>query len=189
MAYWLLKTEPGTYSWEDLVRDGRTFWDGVRNYTARNHLREMKVSDEAFLYHSVGPRLLVGVVEVVKEAYPDPTTDDPAWVCVDIAPKRALPRPVSLDEVKASPVLQDMVLVRMSRLSVQPVTASEWQAVLALAEQPAADPAKLARDAAKKAPPKKPKAPAKKSAAKKSPAKKSPAKKSPAKKSPARVPA
>ena len=175
MAHWLLKTEPGTYAWDDLVRDGRTFWDGVRNYTARNNLRAMKAGDEALLYHSVGPRLLVGIAEVVREAYPDPTTDDPAWVCVDIVPKRALSRPVSLDEVKQHPSLSDMVLVRMSRLSVQPVSAHEWTTLLALSESPAQDPAKLARQALKKAPPKKAgskNAPPKKAASKRAPPRK-----------------
>lgn len=189
MAYWLLKTEPGTYAWEHLLRDGRTFWDGVRNYAARNNLRSMKVGDEAFFYHSVGPRLIIGITEVVKEAYPDPTTDDPAWVCVDIAPKAPLARPVSLDEVKAHPGLADMALVKLSRLSVQPVTADEWQAVLALAARPHADPARLARQANQKAPPKKPKAPAAKRASPEPPATQATAKGSTAKPPAAKTPA
>lgn len=159
MAQWLLKTEPGTYGWEDLVREGRTFWDGVRNYAARNNLRAMAVGDRAFVYHSVGPRLLVGIAEIVRSAYPDPTTEDPAWVCVDIVPVSPLPRPVSLDEIKAHPGLTEMALVKQSRLSVQPVLDEEWRAVLALAETPHPDPAALARQARKQAPPKKPASP------------------------------
>lgn len=156
MAYWLLKTEPGTYPWEQLVRDGRTHWDGVRNYLARNHLRDMREGDRAFLYHSVGPRLIVGTARVVREAYPDPTTPDPAWVCVDIVPEHPLPRPVSLDEVKANPSLQEMALIKLSRLSVQPVREEEWHEVLRMAEHPHENPAALLRMANKKAPPKPP---------------------------------
>lgn len=136
MAYWLLKTEPGTYAWEDLVRDGKTAWDGVRNYLASNHLAAMKKADLCFVYHSVGPREIVGIAEVVKEAYPDPTADDPRWVCVDVRAMEALPRPVSLDEIKAAPGLSEMVLLKQSRLSVQPVRAAEWKAVLKLARAP-----------------------------------------------------
>lgn len=156
MAYWLLKTEPGTYGWDDLVREGRTFWDGVRNYAARNNLRSMCEGDRAFIYHSVGPRLLVGVAEIVRAGYPDPTTEDPAWVCVDIVPVAALPRPVSLDEIKAHPALTDMALVKQSRLSVQPVTEEEWRLVMAMSDTEHPEPGKLARQAKKKAPPKKP---------------------------------
>lgn len=164
MAYWLLKTEPGTYPWEQLVQDGRTHWDGVRNYLARNHLREMRVDDRAFLYHSVGPRLIVGMARVVREAYPDPTTPDPAWVCVDIVPEAPLPRPVSLDEVKANPALQEMALIKLSRLSVQPVREGEWQEVLRMAARPHDNPAALLRMANKKAPPKPQRSPARRGA-------------------------
>lgn len=154
MAYWLLKTEPETYSWDDLVRDKRTHWDGVRNYLARNNLAAMKKGDLAFLYHSVGPRDAVGIVEVVKEAYPDPTASDPRWVCVDVVPKKALPRPVTLAEIKANPRLSEMKLVKMSRLSVSPVTKEEWDEVLRMAKEPAPEPLKK-KKAAKKAPAKK----------------------------------
>lgn len=155
MAYWLLKTEPGTYGWDDLVREGRTFWDGVRNYAARNNLSSMKEGDQAFIYHSVGPRLLVGIAEIVRAGYPDPTSDNPAWVCVDIVPKNPMPRPVSLDEIKAHPALTEMALVKQSRLSVQPVTEDEWRLVMSITETPHPEPEKLARQANKKAPPKK----------------------------------
>lgn len=167
MAYWLLKTEPETYSWDDLVRDGRTAWDGVRNHLARNNLAAMKRGDLAFLYHSVGPKDVVGVVEVVKEAYPDATADDPRWLCVDVAPKQRLARSITLAEIKANPRLSEMKLVKMSRLSVSPVTKDEWDEILRLAKEPAPSTTRV---------------PVKKSTAKKAPAKKSAAKKAPAKK-------
>ncbi len=170
MAYWLLKTEPGTYSWDDLVRDGRTAWDGVRNFMARNNLAAMKVGDEAFLYHSVGPRDVVGVVEIVKEAYPDATAEDPRWVCVDIVPREPLPRAISLDEIKAHPQLAEMKFVKMSRLSVSPLTKAQWDELQRVASLP--PPLPVAAPKKKKAPAKKKKAPAKK---KKAPAKKAPA--------------
>jgi predicted RNA-binding protein with PUA-like domain len=138
MARWLVKTEPETYSFEMLERDGRTCWDLVRNYTARNNLRAMRVGDEAFVYHSVGPKEIVGVCAVVREHYPDPRAPDegePAdrWSAVDVKPLRRLARPVGLDELKAHPVLQKMELIRQSRLSVCPVTEDQWAAVFALA--------------------------------------------------------
>ncbi len=131
----ILKTEPGTYSWDDLVKDGGTAWDGVRNYTARNNLRAMKVGDGCFIYHSVGPREIVGIAEVKKAAYPDPNDDDPKqpWVVVDLVPKRALKRPVGLDALKAHELLKGMALVKQSRLSVCPVTPEEAAAILELA--------------------------------------------------------
>lgn len=131
--YWLLKTEPEAYSWEDLVRMGRTPWDGVRNYQARNNMREMQVGDQALFYYSVKDRAVVGIAEIVAVAHQDPTTDDPRWECVDVAPVRLLPRRVGLAEIKADPALADMVLVKNSRLSVQPVAAAEWERILALA--------------------------------------------------------
>lgn len=136
MVHWLLKTEPETYSYDDLVRDGQTPWDGVRNFLARNNLQAMRPGDLGFLYHSVGPREIVGLVEVVSVAYPDATSDDPRWVCVDVKPKGRLPRALGLDEIKRHPLLQGMEFVRMSRLSVSPVKEEEWREVLRVTEGP-----------------------------------------------------
>ena len=129
---WLMKTEPETYSYSDLEREGRTSWDGVRNYQARNHMIDMAVGDRVLVYHSVKERAVVGVATVVATAHQDPSTDDPRWQCVDIAPVRRLDRPLTLAEIKADPSLAGMVLVRSSRLSVQPVAPEEWDRVLAL---------------------------------------------------------
>ena len=131
MAYWLMKSEPGTYSWDDLVRDGRTEWDGVRNPAARLHLKAMKAGDEAFFYHSGDDRAVVGIMNVAREAAPDPK--DPAWVSVAVEPVRPL-RPVSLKEIKAEPRLAAMELIRQSRLSVSPVREEEWAAILEMAD-------------------------------------------------------
>lgn len=135
MAYWLMKSEPGTWSWEDQKKEGAkgAEWDGVRNYQARNNMRAMKKGDLAFFYHSIGEKACVGIVKVVVEAHPDSTDTTGKWECVDVAAVEDLPRPVTLDEIKATPKLADMVLVNNSRLSVQPVTAAEWKAVCALA--------------------------------------------------------
>ena len=130
MKYWLMKTEPGTYSWDDLVRDGRTFWDGVRNYTARNNLKEMKNGDEVLLYHSVNEKAIVGIAKIVKEFYKDPSTDDDRWVAVDIAPVKPLKKPVTLDQVKSDKRLSNMALVRIGRLSVQSVSREEYDIIL-----------------------------------------------------------
>ncbi len=131
MAYWLFKSEPHTWSWDHQVKAGKkgTEWDGVRNYAARNHMRAMKKGDKGFFYHSGAERLIVGLVQVVKEIHPDSTTEDERWECVDIAAIGPVPRPVSLDQVKADPKLADMAMVRLGRLSVQPVTAAEWKVV------------------------------------------------------------
>lgn len=137
MAYWLIKSEPFKYSWEQLLKDKKTFWDGVRNYAARNFLREMKKGDLAFFYHSNEGKEIVGIVKIVKVAYPDPTTEDANWVAVDVSPVKALKRSVSLAEIKAEKALKDMALVKLTRLSVQPVTDKEWDYILQLAEQPA----------------------------------------------------
>ncbi len=131
MSYWLLKTEPGAYSFEDLEREGRTIWDGVRNYQARNNLQSMAVGEQCFIYHSVGPREIVGIAEVSRAAYPDPTTDDDRWVCVDIKPVRRVDPPVPLATIKSDKLLGEMSLVKNSRLSVCPVTAREWKRALA----------------------------------------------------------
>lgn len=132
VKYWLVKSEPSAYSWDDLQRDGRTFWDGVRNYQARNNLAAMKVGDLALFYHSVGPKEVVGVVRVVAEAYPDPTIDDERWVVVDIAPEKALPQPVTLAAIKAEKTLAEVALIKQSRLSVLPLKAPEFKKILRL---------------------------------------------------------
>lgn len=135
MAYWLFKSEPNTWGWDDQVAKGDAGeeWDGVRNYQARNNMREMKLGDLGFFYHSVNEKSVVGIVEVCREVHPDSTTDDARWECVDIRALRPLLKPVTLDMCKQDPRLADMVLVNNSRLSVQPVTDAEWQAVLELA--------------------------------------------------------
>ena len=135
MNYWLIKSEPFKYSWDQFEKDKETFWDGVRNYQARNNLRSMKKGDLAFWYHSNEGMEIVGVAKVVKEAYQDPTTDDPAWLVVNFKPVKKLKNPVSLITIKADKRLSNMALIKNSRLSVQPVTADEWEMVLALSEQ------------------------------------------------------
>jgi predicted RNA-binding protein with PUA-like domain len=134
MAYWLMKSEPGTWSWAQQKKEGRkgAEWDGVRNYQARNNMRAMRKGDLAFFYHSVGEKACVGIVKVVAEAHPDSTDPTGQWECVDVAAVTDLPKPVTLTEIKTTPQLKDMVLVRSSRLSVQPVTAAEWRKVCAL---------------------------------------------------------
>ncbi len=135
MRYWLFKTEPNTWGWDDQLAKGDAGeeWDGVRNYQARNNMREMKLGDLGFFYHSVNEKRIVGIVEVSAEAHPDSTTDDPRWECVDVKAVRTIANPVTLDMCKAEPRLKDMVLVNNSRLSVQPVTPEEWRVVLELA--------------------------------------------------------
>ena len=133
MAYWLLKSEPFKYSWEQLEKDKKTFWDGVRNYAARNNLRAMKKGDLAFFYHSNEGLAIVGIVKIVKEAYQDPTTEEEAWVAVDVAPVKKLKHEVTLAQIKANKKLQNIALVKLSRLSVQPVTTEEWNIILELA--------------------------------------------------------
>ncbi len=132
-SHWLVKSEPSAYAWDDLVQDGWTYWDGVRNYEARNNLRRMAKGDLVLYYHSVRGTAVVGIAEVIREHYQDPTTDDERWCAVDIKPVRALERPVKLKEIKGNPSLADMQLVRRSRLSVCPVTAGEFRTVLAMA--------------------------------------------------------
>jgi predicted RNA-binding protein with PUA-like domain len=133
MNYWLIKSEPFKYSWDQFEKDGKTFWDGVRNYGARNNLRAMKKGDLAFWYHSNEGMEIVGIAKVVKEAYQDPTTEDPAWLVVDFKPFKKLKKPVSLAKIKADERLGDMDLVRLGRLSVQTVKPVEWQIVLEMA--------------------------------------------------------
>ncbi len=131
MAYWLMKSEPASYGWDDLVRDGGTEWDGVRNNAARLHLRAMKAGDEAFLYHSMSDKAVVGIMRIAGEPHPDAKDED--WVAVPVEPVRPLERPVTLAEIKAEPSLKDMELIRQSRLSVAPVRAEEWEKVLEMA--------------------------------------------------------
>ena len=131
MAYWLFKSEPSTWSWDDQLARGAQGeeWDGVRNYQARNNMRLMKLGDRGFFYHSQKEKAIVGLVEVCAEAHPDSTTDDPRWECVDIRAIASMPRPVTLEMCKAEPGLAEMVLVNNSRLSVQPVREEEWRLI------------------------------------------------------------
>jgi len=134
MNYWLVKSEPATYSWAQLVKDGGTAWTGVRNFAARLHLRATKKGDAVLYYHSGEEKAVVGLARVSREAYPDPTADEGDWSAVDLAPETALARPVSLAAIKADKVLKDMVLVKQSRLSVSPVTRGQFERLLQLAE-------------------------------------------------------
>ena len=134
MEYWLVKSEPSTYSWDQLEKDKQTSWDGVRNYAARIHLRAMKKGDEAFYYHSNEGKEIVGIAKISKEAYPDSTAKEGDWVAVEIKPFKKLKNPVSLETIKQDKRLKDMALVRLGRLSVQPVTEKEWEIVLSLSE-------------------------------------------------------
>jgi len=131
LAYWLMKSEPESYSWSDLVRDSGTEWDGVRNNAARLHLKAMKVGDEAFFYHSMSDKAVVGVMRIVREAQPDPK--DAGWVSVRVEPVKPLAAPVTLAAIKAEPALAKMELIRQSRLSVAPVREEEWRKVLEMA--------------------------------------------------------
>jgi predicted RNA-binding protein with PUA-like domain len=131
-AYWLVKSEPDKYSWDDLVRDGSTYWDGVRNAQARNNLREMKPGDQLLYYHSNEGKQVVGIAKVTRSAYPDPTIDDERWVVVDLAPVRPLKQPVTLAQIKADPPLAKIPLVTHSRLSVMPLTAAAFERILEL---------------------------------------------------------
>ncbi|HET6989990.1 MAG TPA: EVE domain-containing protein [Bacteroidia bacterium] len=132
MNYWLVKSEPTTYSWEQFQKDGETQWTGVRNYAARLHLRGMKKGDEVLFYHSNVGLEIVGIAKVSKEAYQDPTTDDDKWVCVDIKPLKTLKKPVPLSVMKADPTLKNMPLIRIGRLSVMPLTKEEFNRVMEL---------------------------------------------------------
>ena len=133
MAYWLVKSEPFTYSWDQLVKDKQTCWSGVRNYAARLHLRNMKKGDEVFFYHSNEGTDIVGIAKVVKEAYQDPTTTDDKWVAVDLKAHKKLKNPVTLETIKKDKRLASMALVRIGRLSCQPVSDAEWKVVMELA--------------------------------------------------------
>jgi predicted RNA-binding protein with PUA-like domain len=136
MNHWLVKSEPGTYSWTNLVADRRTAWTGVRNFQARIHLRAMQSGDPVLFYHSGATKEIVGLAKVVRGAYPDPTADEGDWACVDLAAERPLANPVSLVEIKSDRTLASMILVKNSRLSVQPVTPRQFARVLGLSSQP-----------------------------------------------------
>ncbi|RMG16893.1 MAG: EVE domain-containing protein [Planctomycetota bacterium] len=131
-GHWLVKTEPGTYSWADMLAEGECYWDGVRNYQARNNLRAMKRGDHVLWYHSVKEKRVVGIVEVTREHYPDPTTDDERWSVVDLRPIYELKRPVTLAEIKAVPELAEIPLIRQSRLSVMPLDKDAFDRIVAL---------------------------------------------------------
>ena len=133
--YWLLKSEPSTWSWEDQVKAGVEMWDGVRNYQARNNLMKMKKKDLCFFYHSVSEKLIIGIVEVVKEYYPDPTDTTGRFVVTDVKTKRKLKRAVSLEEIKSTPKLSNMSLIKQSRLSVMPLTKNEWETIIKISEK------------------------------------------------------
>ena len=133
MAHWLMKSEPESYGWADLTRDGGTEWDGVRNNAARLHLRAMKKGDEAFFYHSMSDKAVVGIMRITREAQPDPKDND--WVSVRVEPVKPLSRPVTLAEIKAEPSLAKMELIRQSRLSVAPVRDEEWAKLLEMADK------------------------------------------------------
>ncbi|MEM6938687.1 MAG: EVE domain-containing protein [Pseudomonadota bacterium] len=136
MQYWLFKSEANTWSWQDQLAKGDSGeeWDGVRNYQARNFMREMRLGDLGFFYHSLKEKSVVGIVEVIAQAHPDSTTEDDRWECVDIKARRSFTKPVTLDEIKGEPALEDMVLVKNSRLSVQPVLEAEWRKICEMGE-------------------------------------------------------
>lgn len=130
MNYWLVKSEPGAYSWDDFVKLGRDHWDGVRNYQARNNMKLMKTEDEVLFYHSVKEKQVVGIAKVVREFYPDPTTDDDRWVVVDLIPVKKLEKPVTLAQIKADENLEGFALIKNSRLSVMPVAKEHFQIII-----------------------------------------------------------
>ncbi|WP_187261677.1 EVE domain-containing protein [Pontibacter beigongshangensis] len=132
MQYWLVKSEPDTYSWGDLVKDGRTSWDGVRNFQARNNLQKMEPGDLVLFYHSVSEKAVVGIAKVDRPAYPDPTADDPKWMAVDLVPERGFKAPVTLEQIKKDARLEQIGLLRQSRLSVMPLSPEEFDVLLSL---------------------------------------------------------
>ena len=133
--YWLLKSEPSTWSWEDQVKAGVDMWDGVRNYQARNNLMKMKKKDLCFFYHSVSEKLIIGIVEVVKEHYPDPTDKTKKFVVTDVRAKKKLKKPVSLEKIKSTPTLSNIALIKQSRLSVMPLTKKEWDTIIKISNK------------------------------------------------------
>lgn len=134
MQFWLVKQEPSKYNWQQFVEDQETYWDGVRNYQARNNLQAMKKGDRVLFYHSVVGKEIKGIARVTRESYPDPTTDDPAWVVVDLKPVKPMKVPVTLEQIKSHAKLREMALVKQSRLSVMPLTPAEFKIILALGE-------------------------------------------------------
>lgn len=132
--YWLMKSEPAAYSYDRLVKEGRTVWDGVRNYRARNNMREMKVGDEAFFYHSVSDKEIVGIVRIVRADMDDPGDDSGTWSAVEIEPVRKFDHPVTLADIKSEPTLQDIELIRLSRLSVAEIRPEEWKKICSMAK-------------------------------------------------------
>lgn len=135
MKYWLMKSEPDVFSYDDLVKKGKEHWDGVRNYTARNNMRAMKKGDKALFYHSNIDKAVVGIMQIVKEAYQDPTTTEEQWVCVDVAPLEKLKYPVSLAVIKVNPKLAEMKIIKQSRLSVTDVTKQEFDEILQMSKK------------------------------------------------------
>lgn len=134
MKYWLVKSEPDVYSWDQLVADGSTFWDGVRNYAARNNLRDMKVGDKLLYYHSGDEKQIVGLAEVIKESYQDPTTDEDAWVCVDVKPVKKYAKPLTLKTIKQTESLKAIALIKLMRLSVVPILPEEFAIIESMVE-------------------------------------------------------
>ena len=135
MNLWLVKSEPSAFSWQRLQKEGKTMWDGVRNYQARNNLKEMKTGDLVLFYHSVNEKQVMGICKVVKEHYPDPTTNDDRWVVVDVVPLEALKKPVTLEAIKADERLENIALIRQSRLSVMPLAREEFDAIVEIGNQ------------------------------------------------------
>ena len=135
MNYWLVKSEPSTWSWQDQINEKVTMWDGVRNYQARNNLMKMRLKDLCFFYHSVLEKKIIGIVEVVREHYPDPTDKTGRFVVTDVKAKKKLKRPVSLEEIKSSRRLSNIALIKQSRLSVMPLTKNEWSIILKISEK------------------------------------------------------
>ena len=133
--YWLLKSEPSAWSWDNQVKAGVDMWDGVRNYQARNNLMKMRKKDLCFFYHSVSERLIIGIVEIVKEHYPDPTDKTGKFVVTNVKAKKKLKRPVSLEEIKSTPSLSNIALIKQSRLSVMPLTKNEWNTIIKISEK------------------------------------------------------
>lgn len=129
MNYWLLKSDPETYGWDDLVKEKKTAWTGVRNFQARNNLSAMKVGDKALFYHSLDDKAVIGTVEIIRAAYPDPTAKEGSWVCVDIRPVVRWKTPVTLATIKAHPSLKDVALLKQSQLSVMPIAAAAWKTI------------------------------------------------------------
>ena len=133
MNYWMVKQEPDSYSWDDFVKDGKTDWTGVRNYQARNNLRDMKLGDKVLFYHSNIGKEVVGIAKVTKAAFPDPTADDDKWVAVELSPVKPLKKPVGLGQMKENLALRELKLIRQSQLSVMPVTKDEFDEILSMA--------------------------------------------------------